>query len=79
MYLKTHPNAPKKLSFLIPEILKEYNREKDHKSIRKFWRRNFPSNRRMRGGYDQENKQFISLVFTPMMMMLKAKQTEWMD
>ena len=79
VYLKEHPKTSTKLNVLIPEILKEYNREKDHKSIRKFWRRNFPSNKRMRGGYDEKTKQPISLVFTPMMMMLRGKQTDWME
>ena len=78
MYLKTHPETPKKLNILIPEILKECNREKDHKSIKKFWRRNFPSSRRMRASGGKKDNH-ISLTFTPMMMMLKGKQTEWMD
>ena len=78
VYLKTHPETPKKLNVLIPEIMKEYNREKDHKSIRNFWRRNVPSNRRMRASGGTKGNP-ISLKFTPMMMMLKGKQTEWMD
>ena len=63
---------------LIPEILKEYNREKDHKSIRRFWKRNFPKGKRLRGFGGYKDKP-IKLVFTPMMMMLKGKQTDWMD
>ena len=48
VYLKAHPGVYKKMSVLIPEMLKEYNREKDHKSIRKFWKRNFPKGKRLR-------------------------------
>ena len=78
VYLKTHPGTSKNLNVLIPEILKEYNREKDHKSIRRFWKRNFPKGKRLRGFGGSKDKP-IKLVFTPMMMMLKGKQTDWMD
>ena len=61
VYLKTHHGTSKNLNVLIPEILTEYNRKKDHKSIRRFWKRNFPKGKP------------IKLVFTPAMMMLKGK------
>ena len=78
VYLKTHPGTSTNLTVLIPEILKEYNREKDHKSIRRFWKRNFPKGKRLRGfGGSLTNP--IKLVFTPMMMMLKGKQTDWIE
>ena len=78
VYLKTHPGTSKNLNVLIPEILKVYNREKDHKSIRRFWKRNLPKGKRLRGFGGSKDKP-IKLVFTPMRMMLKGKQTDWMD
>ena len=65
------------MSFLIPEILKEYNRGKEHKSIRIFWKRFFPKGKRLRG-FGGTRTEPIKLIFTPMMMILRAKWTNYM-